>query len=128
MIRRTFIAGLGSTVAWPVVAGAQQQAVPVVGILSPTSASGAARSVSEIRAGLTATGYIEGSNVAIEHRYADNQYDRLPALAADLARRQLSVIVGNSGTATLAAKAAMPTIPIVFSLGGDPVQLGLVAS
>ena len=121
MLRREFIAGLGSAAAWPVVAGAQQVALPVVGWLSPQSAY-----TIPFLQGLKETGYVEGQNVAIEYR--DNQSDRPPALAADLVRRRVAVIVAAGTPATLAAKEATTTIPIVFSTGSDPVAAGLAAS
>jgi len=126
MRRRDFIAGLGSAAAWPVVAQAQQPAVPVVGLLG---AQGLAVQVAAVRQGLRELGFIEGQNLAIEYRWAGDQYDRLPALADDLVSQRVAVIVTASGTpAALAAKAATTTIPIVFALGGDPVRSGLVAS
>jgi putative ABC transport system substrate-binding protein len=126
--RRTFIAGLGSTAAWPVVARAQQAAVPVIGYLGVQSADDdSIRTVPFLR-GLKETGYIEGQNVSVEYRWAENQYDRLPALAADLVRRRVAVFVAAGTPAAVAAKPATTSIPIVFSAGGDPVALGLVAS
>ena len=129
MRRREFIAGLGSAAAWPVVARAQQPAMPVIGFLSSQSADDDYKNVTvPFLQGLKETGYVEGQNVAVEYRWAENQYDRLPALAADLVRRRVAVIVAAGTTAALAAKAATTTIPIVFATGGDPVALGLVAS
>jgi putative ABC transport system substrate-binding protein len=128
MRRRDFIAGLGSVAAWPVVARAQQAAVPVIGWLSSQSANDDTNRTVLFLQGLKETGYVEGQNVAVEYRWAENQYDRLPTLAADLVGRRVAVIVASGAEATLAGKAATPTIPIVFSTGTDPVALGLVAS
>ena len=123
MKRRTFIAGLGSAAAWPLAARAQQPAMPVIGYLSPQSADDDYKNFTvPFLQGLKETGYVEGQNVAVEYRWAENQLDRLPALAADLVRRRVAVIVATTTPAALAAKAATTTIPIVFATGGDPVE------
>jgi putative ABC transport system substrate-binding protein len=129
MRRRTFIALLGSAAAWPFAARAQQAAMPVVGFLDPESLEPTAHLVAAFRNGLGETGYVEGRNVAMEFRWAYNDRDRLPELAADLVRRRVTVIATPGGiAATLVAKAASPTIPIVFMVSGDPVHAGLATS
>jgi putative tryptophan/tyrosine transport system substrate-binding protein len=127
MRRREFIAGLGSAAAWPVVARAQQPAIPLIGYLSSQDDTSKYETVPFLR-GLKETGYVEGQNVALEYRYAENQLDRVPALAADLVRLHVAVIATSGTPAALAAKAATTTIPIVFVVGSDPVALGLGAS
>src|SRR5580692_1252007 len=129
MRRREFIVGLGSAAAWPVVARAQQPALPVVGFLIPQSADEVYKNMTvPFLQGLKEAGYVEDQNVHVEYRYAENKFDRLPALATDLVRRRVAVILAGGIDASLAAKAATTTTPVVFLSAADQVAMGLVAN
>jgi putative ABC transport system substrate-binding protein len=128
MRRREFIAGLGGAVLWPLLARAQQPAMPIVGFLNSQSAQNYQRQLAAFLDGLAEAGYVDGRNVKIEYRWAENHSDRLPALMADLVEKKATVIAATSTPAALAAKAAKTTIPIVFETGFDPIQLGLVTN
>ena len=129
MRRREFVSLLGGSAAWPLVVRAQQPSMPVIGYLSGWSAGDAPEYLTYFRRGLAETGYTEGRNVAFEFRFAEGHFERIPELVADLVRRQVSVIaIPNTTASAVAAKAATQTIPIVFSLGSNPVEVGLVQS
>ena len=128
MRRRDFISGAGSAIVWPSVAAAQQSALPVIGFLGPGSAQSDAYRVAAFRQGLREAGFVEDQNCVVVFRWAEGHYDRLPALASDLVHQRVAVIVASSLPASLAAKAATASIPVVFETAADPVKIGLVAS
>jgi putative ABC transport system substrate-binding protein len=126
--RRQFISLLGGAAAWPLAARAEQSAMPVIGFLRNTTRDDSSDLLKAMHQGLRQTGYVEGRNLAVEYRFADNQLDRLPMMAADLVRRQVAVIVAGGDASSFAAKAATTTIPVIFSTGFDPIEIGLVTS
>lgn len=126
--RRSLMTGLGCVAAWPFATRAQQSALPMVGFLRDSSFDTSAKIIGALREGLKEASYVDGQNVAIEARWSEGHYDQLPKLAAELVQRRVAVIVGAGNTAAIAAKAATSTIPIVFTTGDDPIQIGLVAS
>jgi len=128
MKRREFIYFVGCAAAWPLAAHAQQSAMPVIGFVRDGSAEGNTRNAAGFRKGLNETGYVDGQNVTIEYHWLEGNYDNLPALFADLVRRKVALIATPGTVPTRAAKAATSTIPIIFGVGEDPVQLGLVTS
>jgi putative ABC transport system substrate-binding protein len=128
MRRREFLSALGGAAAWPVTARAQQAAIPIIAFLDAAPLETDVRGLAEFRKGLSEIGYVEGQNVMIEYRSAEGQADRLPALVADMVRRRVAVIATMANNAAVAAKATTTTIPIVFTVGGDPIKMGLVDS
>ena len=123
MRRRDFLGAVGAAATWPVVARAQKPAMPVIAFLDAASLETDVRGLAEFRKGLSEIGYVEGRNVMIDYRSAEGQADRLPALAADLIRRRVAVIATMANNAAVAAKATRTTIPIVFTVGGDPIKM-----
>ena len=128
MKRRELIALLGAAAAWPLAARAQQRAMPVIGFLRPSTAAGSEHLLAAFRRGLNEAGFTEGRNVAIEYRWAEGRLERLPALADELVRRRVALIVGSASAAAIAAKSVTSTVPIVFVTAIDPVKVGLVAN